>query len=300
MNINVIGVPLFYGCDRKGVENGPNILRENKLISILEKGKSNKVYDFGNLNVKNINSDEKFNSDSKMKYLSPIIDLNTNLAHAVYSSLKSDSFPLVIGGDHSLGMGSIAGASKYFEDDLAVIWIDAHGDINTEETSPSGNIHGMPLAASMNLGSKDLTNLYFNGRKVNPEKVFILCARDLDEGELKLIDKLNLNVWTTKTIKEKGIGTILSELYKRLEEIKVNNIHLSFDIDCLDSSLVPGTGTPVENGMSLDEITYILKAVFETRKIKSMDFVEFNPEIDTNNITLNNCLSLIKVISENI
>ena len=300
MNINIIGVPLFYGCDRHGVENGPNVLRENGLISIFKKGNCNKAYDFGNLNVKNIKSNEKYNSDSKMKYLSPIIDLNTNLAHTVYTSLKSNSFPLVIGGDHSLGIGSIAGASKCFEDDLAVIWVDAHGDINTEETSPSGNIHGMPLASSMNFGPSDLTNIYFNGRKINPEKVFILCARDLDEGELKLISELNLNVWTTKTIKEKGIGYILSELYKKLEETKVTNIHLSFDIDCLDSSLVPGTGTPVEDGMSLDEVTYILRGIFETRKVKSMDFVEFNPEIDNNNITLTNCLSLLKVISENI
>lgn len=300
MDINIIGVPIYYGCDRKGVENGPNKLREKGLISIISQNCLNKVFDFGNLNVEIVSEDKKYENHNKMKYLSPITELNKNLAHIVYSSLKGGSFPFVVGGDHSLGLGSLAGASKYFKDDLAVIWVDAHGDINTFDSSPSGNVHGMPLAASMGFGYKDLTNLYFHGRKIDPKKVFIICARDLDEGEQSLIKNEGLNVWSTNYIQNIGVEALMDEVYKKLDEIKVNNIHLSFDIDCLDSSLVPGTGTPVDSGMNFNEVKKILEKILETKKVRSMDFVEFNPEIDKDNITLNNCLDMLKVIGNNL
>ncbi len=125
----------------------------------------------------------------KIKYLDAIVNTNNNLSHLVYSSLTSKSFPFIIGGDHSLGLGSIAGASRYF-DDLAVIWIDAHGDINTHETSPSGNAHGMPLAAAMGIGEDSMVNVYYNKAKVKPNNVYIIGARDLDEGEIELAKKI--------------------------------------------------------------------------------------------------------------
>lgn len=297
MNINIIGVPLFYGCDKSGVENGPNALRQSGLSDILTKN-NKKVYDLGNLYIENVTLENKYATDNKIKYLSPIADVNTNLAHSVFNSLNSECFPFVIGGDHSLGLGSIAGASKFFGDDFGVIWVDAHGDINTHLTSPSGNVHGMPLASSMGVGHDTLKNIYFKGKKVDPSKVFILCARDLDEGELTLIEELNMSVWTTAKIQEKGVQRILADLLKKITNI--NNIHLSFDIDCLDSYLVPGTGTPVSEGMNLTEIEEILKGILSTKKIKSMDFVEFNPEIDENSKTLDNCIKLLKTISENL
>ena len=120
--------------------------------------------------------------------------------------------PFIVGGDHSLALGSIAGASKFLGNDLAVIWIDAHGDINTHETSPSGNIHGMPLAASMGIGYKKLTSIFFDSFKVKPENVFILACRDLDDGEVALIDELNMNVWTNKDINDKGTEVVINEL----------------------------------------------------------------------------------------
>lgn len=296
MNINIIGVPLFYGCDKAGVENGPNALRQNGLIDILKN--NNKVYDLGNLYIENVTIENKYATDNKIKYLAPIAEVTTNLAHSVFNSLSSDCFPFVIGGDHSLGLGSVAGARHFFGEDFGVIWIDAHGDINTHLTSPSGNVHGMPLAASMGIGPDTLKNIYFKGKKVDPSKVFILCARDLDEGELKLIEDLNISVWTTAKIQEKGVSKILTELLEKVTNI--NNIHLSFDIDCLDSYLVPGTGTPVSKGMKLTEIEEMLKGILFTKKIKSMDFVEFNPEIDENSKTLDNCIKLLKTISENL
>lgn len=298
MKINVIGVPMYYGCDKAGVENGPDVLRENNIKGILSNENMHQIYDLGNIYVDEVKDEEKYSSHEKMKFLSSIIDVNTNLAHSVNTSLNSGCFPFVIGGDHSLGLGSLAGASKYFGDDFGVIWVDAHGDINTHETSPSGNVHGMPLAASMNIGHEKLTNIYFNGKKVDPKNVFILCARDLDEGELELIKELNINVWTTSVIKEQGVEATVNQLLDKIISSGINNYHLSFDIDTLDSDLVPGTGTPVSDGLSIQEVKTLLGSILDTRKIKSMDFVEFNPIIDKNNLTLNSCIEMLEFISQ--
>lgn len=291
MNVNLIGVPLFFGSDIKGVDFGPEKLREKDIDRVITKN-NHTVYDLGNIHIDNVSEDKKFSSHPNMKYLEPILEVNTNLAHQVYSSLTSHSFPFVVGGDHSLGLGSISGASKYYNN-LAVIWVDAHGDINTHETSPSGNIHGMPLAAAMGLGYKDLTNLYFEGIKVKPENVFIIGARDLDEGEETLIKEMNLNVYSTEDIKNKGIVSILNEINKVLKNNNVDGVHLSFDIDCLDSDLVPGTGTPVKNGMSLKQAKYLLRYLMETKLVKSMDFVELNSNLDKEDHTANLVVDLI-------
>ena len=291
MKINLIGVPLFLGCDNKGVDMGPEKLREKNIIGILENN-NHTVYDMGNLYVPQVSSEDKYSSHNKMKYLSEVMQVNTNLAHQVYSSLCSKTFPLIIGGDHSLGLGSICGASKYYEN-LAVIWVDAHGDINTSETSPTGNIHGMPLAAAMGIGDTSLTEVYYSGAKIKPENVFIIGARDLDEGELRLIEDRNLNVYTTENVKTKGIQNILEEIHNKLISRKINAVHLSFDIDCLDSKYVPGTGTPVKNGMSVEEAKSILKFLMETRLIKSMDFVELNTQLDNTDTTINLCVELL-------
>ena len=291
MKVNLIGVPLFLGCDNKGVDMGPERLREKNIVGLLENN-NHTVYDLGNLYVPQVSPKDKYSSHDKMKYLDPVIQVNTNLAHQVYSSLCSKTFPLIIGGDHSLGLGSICGASKYYEN-LAVIWVDAHGDINTSETSPTGNIHGMPLAAAMGIGDTSLTEVYYSGAKIKPENVFIIGARDLDAGELRLIEDKKLNVYTTEDVKTKGIQTILEQIHNKLIAKKIDAVHLSFDIDCLDSKYVPGTGTPVKNGMSIEEAKFILKFLMETRLIKSMDFVELNTLLDNTDTTINLCIDLL-------
>ena len=169
MKINIIGVPLFYGCDKPGVEKGPDVLRKNGLIDVFTK--KHEVCDLGNVKVNEVSSEDKYKFNNTMKYLDEIININNELADKVNNSFNNGALPLIIGGDHALGMGSLAGCGKYFGQDLAVIWVDAHGDINTPETSPSGNVHGMPLAASMGVGYDALTNIYYNGCKVNPKNV---------------------------------------------------------------------------------------------------------------------------------
>lgn len=290
MDVNLIGVPLFYGSGKKGVDLAPNKLREKGVVDLISK--YHNVYDCGNIYVPEINEYCKSSSRKELKYLEPIVQINRNLAEQVYNSLSADNFPFVVGGDHSLGIGSICGASKYF-DKLAVIWVDAHGDINTDKTTPSGNIHGMPLAASMGFGTKELTDIYYMDRKISPENVFIIGARDLDEGEINLIENTDIHLYSTEDVKEKGIEAILEEIHSILIKNKIEAVHLSFDIDCIDSKYVPGTGTPVSNGMSVEQSKYVIKYLMKTKLAKSMDLVELNTLLDKGEKTTDLVLDLI-------
>lgn len=295
MDINLIGVPLYYGCDKVGVDDGPNTLRKAGVKQALE-SKNNKVYDLGNIYVEKNIDKNPFNAGVNAKYIDEILEVNESLAQQVYASLCAKGFPVIVGGDHSLAAGSLAGISKFYEDDLAVVWIDAHGDINTFETSPSGNVHGMPLAASMGVGDKSLTNLFFDGVKVNSKNVFIIGARDLDKGELELIKELKLNVWTMDDIKTIGMDKLCEQVKEKLLSLGVNNVHISFDVDSIDPVHIKGTGTPVPNGFTVDEGKEILKTLFDTKLVKSMDFVEFNPKLDDTDVTLNNCMDILKEV----
>lgn len=294
MNINVIGAPIKYGCDKDGVQFGPDKLRELGLIDIIKKNGFN-VYDMGNLYIPDILEECKYDWHKSAKYFGPIKDFNINLAHSVYSSLKSRSFPFVLGGDHSLGMGSIAGASKYFKE-IAVIWVDAHGDINDIDSSPSGHIHGMPLAASMNVGHPDLTNIYYEGIKVKPENVYIIGARNLDPGEEELAKNLHLNIYRQDDINNIGLEKILKDTISKIKSSKVNGVHLSFDIDVLDSEISPGTGVPEDDGINVEEAKIILDRLLSEKFITSMDFVEFNPKLDIDNKTAKICIELLDFI----
>ncbi len=299
MDINLIGVPLQYGCDRDGAQLGPATLRENGIINIIKKN-GHMVHDMGDISIPYVSAEDKYKDHPKMKYLNTVAEINSNLANNVYCSLKGQSFPFIIGGDHALGAGSIAGASKFF-DNLAVIWIDAHGDINTSETSPSGNIHGMPLAASMNVGHPTLTNIYYDGQKVKPENVYILGGRDIDPGEFALADELKLHMYTMDTVRERGLDNVLAEIMEKIKSSNVDGVHLSFDIDVLDSSLVPGTGTPVVGGFTMDEGKKVFTTLLREKFVTSMDFVELNPKIDNEDgRTTKNCIEMLEHIFKTI
>ena len=218
MKINVIGVPLNLGCDREGVERAPNHLRERGLMRIIRKN-GHRAFDLGNLYVPLVSEADKFARGRSLKYLDAIVEVNNNLAELVYDTLRGGAFPLVIGGDHSLGLGSASGVGKSF-DDFGIIWLDAHGDINTSETSPSGNIHGMPLSALMGMGSEELVNIYAPGNKVNPQNVFLVGTRSLDEGEQALIEREQLSVYTMDMIHLKGIGFVAEDIKRKLKERK--------------------------------------------------------------------------------
>ncbi|MEG1748949.1 MAG: arginase [Tannerellaceae bacterium] len=295
MKINVIGVPLNLGCDRAGVERAPNHLREHGLMQII-RNNGHRAFDLGNLYVPLVKEAEKYARGSGMKYLDAIVEVNNNLAELVYDSLRGGAFPLVIGGDHSLGLGSASGVGKCYED-FGIIWLDAHGDINTSETSPSGNIHGMPLSALMGMGSEELINIYGQGNKVNPQNVFLVGTRSLDEGEWALIEKEQLSVYTMETIRLKGISFVAEDIKRKLRERKIRNVHFSIDVDSIDPRFAPGTGTRVPEGLMPDEFNDFIDHMLATNLIKSLDLVELNPDLDTNDLTTKLCLHIIDYIT---
>lgn len=298
MHIDLVKVPLFYGCDREGVEHGPQTLMDHGLEEIFNKA-GNDVRDRGFVKVPVLSKEDKYKAHDHMKYLDGVIETNQALADQVAQSIQDNYLPFTVGGDHSLGLGSIAGVTKVLGNEVGVIWIDAHADINTAESSPSGNIHGMPLGASMGAGHEALTNFYYKGRKVNPNNCFIIGARSVDDGEVTLIDELGINVWYMEEIREKGMGIVLLELMELLEKRNIKDIHISYDIDSLDSALVPGTGTPVEDGMQYDESEQLIKGIIETEMVRSIDFVEFNPCRDNSDqITLRSVLRMATVFAE--
>lgn len=296
MKVNVIGVPMNLGCDRKGADKAPDHLRRNGLIDRIRKH-GHKTYDTGNLYVPNVPENDKFKSGTSLKYLETIVEVNNNLAELVYDTLQGDGFPLVIGGDHSLGLGSASGVGEAF-DDFGIIWLDAHGDINTHETTPSGNIHGMALGALMGKGASSLVNIYEPGNKVDPRNVFLVGTRSLDDGEMNLIEEEQLSVYPMTEIRKIGIKHVVHDILHKLQERKIRNVHFSIDIDVLDPTIAPGTGTRVEGGMSLPEFKQFVSGMLATHLVKSMDVVEFNPDLDDGEITTDLVLDIVDFIAE--
>ncbi len=296
MDIDLIGVPMFYGCDREGVEQGPDKLRELGLKELLER-KGSSVRDKGNVDVPFATPDMKYARNSKMKYLDEILTVAENLATEVEDSLKSGRLPLVIGGDHSLALGSLAGVTGAIGNRHAVIWIDAHTDINTDQTSPSGNVHGMPLAASMGVGPTVLLSVHGKEKKVHDRNVYVVGARSLDKGEEKLISDSRMTVYRIGDIHSSGMRAVIEDLLRRLKESRISDIHISYDIDSLDKSLVPGTGTPVRNGLMLEESAELVEAIMDTGLVRSIDFVEYNPVLDKDGRTAESCLYMLDVFA---
>lgn len=299
MKINVIGVPLNLGCDRVGVELGPNKLREFGLIEVI-RANGHKTFDLGNLYVPPVTVADKYASHNHMKYLDAIVEVNNNLAEVVYNTLEGGGFPIVIGGDHSLGLGSASGVGNFFYD-FGIIWIDAHGDINTPETSPSGNIHGMPLSALMGKGDEELVNLYSPGNKVNPDNVYLIGTRELDKGEKDLIRHEHLNVYNMETIWTRDTEFIIEDIRQKLLASKVKNIHLSIDIDSIDPKFAPGTGTTVSGGLTVEKFYELIEGILSLNVVKSIDLVELNPLLDDKRgSTSRLCIDIIDFITKRI
>lgn len=296
MAVHIIGVPMNHGTDKLGSDLGPDKLRElNIENSLREMGYY--VCDLGNIEVPEVENDHIHRYDDKLKYYDVVIDTNTKLAFKAYESISNGNFPLILGGDHSLGLGSIAGISKHIKN-LGVIWIDAHGDMNTHETTLTGNIHGMPLAASMGKGPDKLVNLFEHRVKIKDENIVHLAGRDLDPGEIDLINFSKVTAYTMEDINKQGLEKVIQKSLNYLKD-RVDAIHVSFDIDSIDSSYVPGTGTPVAEGLTVEEAKRILGEIAASGMMVSLDFVELNPLLDNNNETANVSMELLKCVFEN-
>jgi len=281
-NVSIIGFPMDLGADRRGVDMGPSALRIAGLQTKLE-SLGYKVDDNGDIKIE-IMERQKI-KNPRLKYLDEIIKTSKLLADKVEKVLVKGDFPLCIGGDHSMALGTISGIASYCKKNkqkLGVIWIDAHSDMNTDETSPSGNIHGMPLASLLGLGCDELVNLLGFSPKLDPENCALIGIRSIDEAEKLNIKKLGVPIYTMNDIDKLGIHRIIAKVLKQFRE-KVDHIHISFDVDSVDPSVAPGVGTPVSGGLSYREAHLLMETIAECGCMSSIEVAELNPILDHKN-----------------
>lgn len=288
-NVSIIGVPMDLGQNRRGVDMGPSAMRYAGVQSRIEK-LGHKVSDDGDVLIEALGHKEEAEK-SNLRNLVEVERVNAALAKKVSGIIAKGCFPLVLGGDHSIAIGTIAGVADHYEN-LGVIWVDAHADLNTEETSPSGNIHGMPLAASLGIGNKLLTNLHQPIAKVKPENVVMIGHRALDEGEKELVKAQGIKMYTMHEIDRMGMAKVIEESLEYLKD-KTDGIHLSLDLDGLDPGDAPGVGTPVIGGISYREGHLAMEMLAEYDGIVSAEFVEVNPILDEKNKTAQVAVALI-------
>ncbi|KAA6474090.1 arginase [Bacillus swezeyi] len=290
--ISMVGVPMDLGQLRRGVDMGPSAIRCAGVNERLE-GLCGGIEDLGDLTIGQ-REDEKEGGETaseELRNLKAITNASLKLAAAVDEIVASGSFPLVFGGDHSIAIGTLAGLTKHYQN-LGVIWYDAHADLNTKETSPSGNIHGMPLAISLGIGHEGLTGLYGKDAKIKPENIVIIGARSLDDGEKKLIREKGIKVYTMHEIDRLGMTRVMEETIDYLRE-RTDGVHLSLDLDALDPSDAPGVGTPVAGGISYRESHLAMEMLEESNFITSAEFVEVNPVLDERNKTAETAVALM-------
>ena len=280
MQIDIIGVPIDLGADRRGVDMGPSAIRYAHLSGRLE-ALGHVIEDKGNIEVPI--QETCTITDPKLKYIDCIIPMGRRIAGAVATSIQDGRLPVVLGGDHSLSLGSIRGAARQRK--LGVIWLDAHGDFNTPQTTPSGNIHGMPLAALCGLGDPRLTALWDETPPViDPERVAVIGARDLDPGEKDNLRNAGVLVLSMEQMDRIGIVAALEKAIDRISR-DVDGIYLSMDLDALDPREAPGVGTPVPGGLTYREAHLVCEVIAESKKLIGMDVVEVNPILDVRNRT---------------
>ena len=280
MRIRVIGAPMDLGADRRGVDIGTSAIRYADLNHRL-RSLGHHVQDMGNLVVPQPESQPLGNP--KLKYLDQIVRVSEELAGIVTTILQEGEFPLILGGDHSIALGSLSGVANVHKN-VGVLWIDAHADFNTDQSTPSGNIHGMILASLAGLGNSSLTNIGGWSPKIDKRAIVIVGVRDLDRGEQELLRTHSIHVFTMSEVDQLGITEVMRQA---LTIVRQNNdgIHLSLDMDALDPTEAPGVGTPVRGGLTYREAHLAMELIADSHKLVSMDVVEVNPILDRENAT---------------
>jgi arginase len=283
--IRIIGVPLDMGASRRGVDMGPSAMRVAGLEARLE-GLGHQVTDGGNIRVEV--AETRAFGDKSARYLAEIAETCTRTAEAVVKTLEEGMTPLVLGGDHSLAAGSVSGVAEFYRrqgQKIGVIWIDAHSDINTPETSPSGNVHGMPLAALLGLGPELLGNIFGYSPKVAPENTVLIGVRDIDVAERENIRRAGVaEVYTMRDIDERGMRTVMEEALRAAGN-GTAGYHVSLDMDWIDPEDAPGVGTPVRGGATYREAHLAMEILADHGRLLSFEIVEVNPVIDEHNRT---------------
>lgn len=287
-NISLIGVATDLGAGTPGVSLGPAAIR---YAGVVEKLNSigYHVEDLGDIVAHKPSPSD--HDPAKLKHLDEITRINSELCEKIRHEMDKGRFPLVLGGDHSIAIGTIAGVWQQ-KKNLGVIWFDAHGDINTEETSPSGNIHGMPVAVSLGLGHSKLTSIGGPEPKLSAKNIVFVGCRDLDISERAILRDLGITLFTMHEVDRYGMTEVVERAIAAASA-GTDGIHVSFDMDCLDPEYVQGTGTRVPGGLTYRESNLALELIAQTGKMVSAEFVEVNPILDVRNQTAKIAITLI-------
>lgn len=284
LNVRLIGVPLDLGSGRRGVDMGPSALRIAGLADKLS-ALGYVVRDEGDITIRSPEAQTVL--DPRLRYLPEISRAVGIVCTEVEQALTDDDFPLVLGGDHAVAIGTIAGVSSFFRKKnqrVGTIWIDAHGDMNTPETSPSGNIHGMPLAVALGIGAPELLEIGGSRKKIEPANTVLVGIRELDQGEIRNIQDKGVKVFSIRDIDQRGICTVMEEAIA-IASNGTAGFHVSFDADALDPHIAPGVGTPVKGGLNYREAHLIMEMIHDSGKAVAIEFVEVNPILDNGNRT---------------
>ena len=294
--IQILGAPLDLGASRRGTDAGPSALRVAGLRAALHKMGYELALDL-DIPVPQMETQrESPDAQCSARYKTEILQVCIDLADATYAALEKGHFPLITGGDHSVAMGSVSAVSHFYrqqQQEIGLLWFDAHGDMNTPESSSSGNIHGMPLAHLLGDGDRDLIDILVPGAKVKPKNVVLLGVRDIDKNEQAIIRDAGIHVFTMRDIDEKGMAAVSREAIRLVTEGTVG-FHLSFDLDGCDPMVIPGTGTTVQGGVNYREAHLFMELCAESEKILAMDVVELNPFLDHQNVSAERAVLLIQ------
>ncbi|MFC4456040.1 arginase [Deinococcus sonorensis] len=277
MNLSILGIPMDLGAGRRGVDMGPSALRNARLAGAL-RALGHHVHDLGDVPVAAPETADRHEHQGLV-----FRDSILSACRATYqqlAALPETVFPISLGGDHSVSMGTVAGAARGQRTGL--IWVDAHTDYNTPQSSESGNIHGMPVAHLTGLGDPELSSIG-GAWRLRPEDIVMIGIRSVDRAERELVRQAGIKIYTMKDVDQLGISRIAAETLERLSGTE--RLHVSFDADALDPSVAPGVGTPVPGGLSYREGHLLMELLSESQRVTSLDLVEVNPALDTRNAT---------------
>lgn len=278
--LRIIGAPLDLGASRRGTDMGPSAIRGARLHERL-RDLGYTVQDAGNIFVEQL--EQRDPGDHDLRFCEPILAACTALANQVDLAVREGAMPIVLGGDHSIAIGTVAGLARTNKN-RGLLWFDAHADFNTHETSGSGNIHGMPVSSICGLGHPLLADFDQPGAKLDPNNVALVGLRSVDHGEARLLEDHGIHYWTMRDIDEMGMRRVTEEALEVVQK-GTTDVHLSFDLDGVDPQWAPGTGTPVSGGMTYREAHLALEMASDAECLTSFEFVEVNPLLDTRNQT---------------
>ncbi len=282
-SIALLGVPLDLGASRRGVEMGPSAVRLARLASRLEQ-LGHTVTDTGDVSVP---TRETLRLEHGIEFLATITDVCRDVARRTAQIVRDGQIPLVLGGDHSVAAGSVAGVATALAERgerLGLIWLDAHADLNTPESTLSGNVHGMPVAHLLGYGDRAMASLAVPSPAVRAENVVIIGARDLDPAERAHAREYGVTIYTMRDLDERGMRSVLREAIERVSN-GTGGFHVSVDLDFVDPREAPGVGTPVRGGVTYREAHLAMETLWDTSRVVSMDLVEVNPVLDEVNHT---------------